>query len=85
MSTNTTTRVQSVDLALCILETLLNYKFLSLIEISEKVNFHKTTSHCLLNSLLDNAYIENDPISKQYRISLKLLELGNRCVQNIVF
>lgn len=85
MSTNTTTRVQSVDRALSILETLSNYKSLSLIEISEKVNLHKATTHRLLNSLLDNGYIEKDPISKQYRISLKLFELGNRRVQNIDF
>lgn len=85
MSTSSSTRVQSVDRALSILETLSNYESLSLMEISEKVDLHKATTHRLLSSLLDNGYIEKDPLSKQYRISLKLFELGNRRVQNIDF
>lgn len=85
MSKNSTTRVQSVDRALSILETLSNYESLSLLEISEKVHLHKATTHRLVNSLLDNGYIEKDPITKHYRISLKLFELGNRRVQNIDF
>ncbi|MBS4534776.1 IclR family transcriptional regulator [Clostridium sp. D2Q-14] len=85
MSTNSKTRVQSIDRALCILETLSNYESLSLVEISEKVNLHKATTHRLVNSLLDNGYIEKDLSTKHYRISLKLFALGNRRVQNIDF
>lgn len=85
MNAHSTPRVQSIDRALSILETLSNYESLSLIEISKKVNLHKATTYRLVNSLLDNGYIKKDPITKQYHISLKLFELGNRRVQNIDF
>lgn len=85
MSENSPSRVQTIDRALRILETLSNYDNLSLAEISEKVQLHKATTHRLVNSLLENGYIEKDPATKKYRISLKLFQLGNRRVQNIDF
>lgn len=83
--TGTGSKVQSVDRALAILETLANCQSLSLMELSEKVQLHKATTHRLVNSLLDNGYIDRDPITKQYRISLKMFELGNKRVHNIDF
>lgn len=85
MAENTTNRVQTIDRASFILETLSNYDNLSLAEISEKVQLHKATTHRLVNSMLENGYIEKDPTTKKYRISLKLFQLGNRRVQNIDF
>lgn len=85
MAANSPNRVQSVDRALLILETLSNYEMLSLMEISEKVHLHKATTHRLINSLLENGYIEKNPVTKQYKISLKLFQIGNRRVQNIDF
>lgn len=85
MAENTSPRVQSIDRALLILETLSNYDSLSLIEISKKVNLHKATTYRLVNSLLENGYIEKMPSTKQYRISLKLFQIGNRRIQNIDF
>ncbi len=85
MTNNPTVGVQTIDRALTILETLSNYDNLSLMEISEKVQLHKATTHRLINSLLQNGYIEKDPTTKKYRISLKLFQLGNRRVQNIDF
>lgn len=85
MVENSPNRVQSVDRALLILETLSNYDMLSLMEISEKVHLHKATTHRLINSLLENGYIEKNPVTKQYKISLKLFQIGNRRVQNIDF
>src|SRR5690606_8763718 len=85
MTNNPTGGVQTIDRALTILETLSNYDNLSLMEISEKVQLHKATTHRLINSLLQNGYIEKDPTTKKYRISLKLFQLGNRRVQNIDF
>lgn len=85
MVENSPNRVQSVDRALLILETLSNYDMLSLMELSEKVHLHKATTHRLVNSLLENGYIEKNPLTKQYKISLKLFQIGNRRVQNIDF
>lgn len=69
MVENSPNRVQSVDRALLILETLSNYDMLSLMELSEKVHLHKATTHRLVNSLLENGYIEKNPLTKQYKIS----------------
>lgn len=85
MANNSPGRVQTIDRALSILEILSNYDNLSLMEISEKVHLHKATTHRLINSLLENGYIEKDATTKKYRISLKLFQLGNRRVQNIDF
>lgn len=85
MANNSPGRVQTIDRALSILEILSNYDNLSLMEISEKVHLHKATTHRLINSLLENGYIEKDTTTKKYRISLKLFQLGNRRVQNIDF
>ncbi|MFL2105272.1 IclR family transcriptional regulator [Desemzia sp. FAM 23991] len=85
MANNSPGKVQTIDRALSILEVLSNYDNLSLMEISEKVQLHKATTHRLVNSLLENGYIEKDATTKKYRISLKLFQLGNRRVQNIDF
>lgn len=85
MSENAVSRVQTIDRASFILETLSNHDHLSLAEISDKVELHKATTHRLVNSLLENGYIEKEPATKKYRISLKLFQLGNRRVQNIDF
>ncbi|CZQ92927.1 transcription regulator iclr n-terminal [Trichococcus palustris] len=81
----TATKVQSVDRALAILETLAEHQSLSLMDLSEKVHLHKATTHRLVNSLLENGYIDRNPENKQYRISLKMFELGNKRVHNIDF
>uniref|UniRef100_UPI00344B97FC IclR family transcriptional regulator n=1 Tax=Carnobacterium sp. TaxID=48221 RepID=UPI00344B97FC len=77
--------VQSVDRALSILEVLSNHDSLSLVEISKKVDLHKATTYRLVNSLLENEYVEKIEATKHYRISLKLFEIGNRRIQNISF
>ena len=82
---NTSPKVQSIDRALAILETLADYPSLSLMELSEKVHLHKATTHRLVNSLMENGYIDRNPDTKQYRISLKMFHLGNKRVHNIDF
>lgn len=81
----TGSKVQSINRAVLILETLSEYPSLSLNELSEKVGLHKATTHRIVNSLVDNGFIEQLSDNKQYRISLRMFELGNRRVQNIDF
>ena len=78
-------KVQSIDRAVSILEILSEYPSLSLHELSEQAELHKATTHRLVNSLVDNGFIEQMEETKQYRISLKMFELGNKRVQNIDF
>lgn len=81
----TGSKVQSIDRAVSILEILSEYTSLSLHELSEKVQLHKATTHRIVNSLVDNGFIEQMKETKQYRISLRMFELGNKRVQNIDF
>lgn len=85
MTEKLTTSVQSIDRAFLILETLSKSPSLSLTEISKKVNLHKVTTLRLVNSLLENGYIEKEHSTKQYRITLKVFQIGNRRIQNIDF
>lgn len=85
MTIETISTVQSVDRALNILETLSKRDSMSLMELSEETRLHKATAHRLVNTLLANGYIEKDPFTKRYSVSLKLVELGNHRIQNIDF
>lgn len=78
-------KVQSIDRAVAILETLSNFKSLSLNELTEKVGLHKATTYRLVNSLIDNGLVEKIEDTKHYCISLRMFELGNKRVQNIDF
>lgn len=78
-------KVQSIDRAVSILETLANHASLSLNELSEEVTLHKATTHRLVHSLIDNGLVEQIEETKKYRISLRLFELGNKRVQRIDF
>lgn len=76
--------VQSVDRALSILEMLSDYsEGLSIKEISEKVNLHKSTVHRLLGTLIVRGFVEQDNKNGKYRISLKLFELGNKRIEDM--
>ncbi|MDE1547629.1 IclR family transcriptional regulator [Jeotgalibaca caeni] len=80
-----TSKVQSIDRAVSIIETLSDYPSLSLNDLSDKVQLHKATTHRLVHSLIENGLIEQIEDTKQYRISLRMFELGNKRVQNIDF
>lgn len=77
--------VQTIDRAASILETLAEHPSLSLMELSEKVQLHKATTHRIVTSLVKNGFVEQDSENKHYCISLKMFELGNKRVQNIDF
>lgn len=82
---NGSSKVQSVDRTISILETLSNFPSLSLNDLSEQVKLHKATTHRLVQSLVENGFVEQLNDTKQYRISLRMFELGNKRVQNIDF
>lgn len=85
MEQNSGSKVQSIDRAISILETLSNYPSLSLNDLSEQVDLHKATTHRLVQSLVENGFVEQLGDTKHYRISLRMFELGNKRVQNIDF
>ena len=78
--------VQSLERAALILDVLSRFsQGLSLGELSEKVNLSKGTVHRLLSSLSYLDFIRQDPLSKQYLLGFKLVELGNSLLNQIDF
>ena len=78
--------VQSLERAALILEVLSRFsQGLSLGELSEKVNLSKGTVHRLLSSLSYLDFIRQDPLTKQYLLGFKLVELGNSLLSQIDF
>ena len=54
-------------------------------ELSQKTGFPKGTSHRLLSSLAYFDYVRQDPVTKNYQLGFKLVELGNRLLGHLDF
>jgi IclR family acetate operon transcriptional repressor len=77
-----TATVQSVDKALVIMELLLRTgDALSAREIALETGINRTTSHRLINALINRGWIEKAGDSASYRISLRWLILSDLAYQ----
>jgi DNA-binding IclR family transcriptional regulator len=77
-------QVQVLDRALAILEVLsAEGPDLSLGEISDKLELHKSTAHRLMMVLERHRLIERNSVSGRYRLGLKLFELGTKAVSQL--
>ncbi len=77
-------QVQVLDRALAILDELsAEGPDLSLGEISEKLQLHKSTAHRLIMVLERHKLIERNSVNGRYRLGLKLFELGTRAVSQL--
>ncbi len=75
--------VRSVERALDILSAFIgSEKTLSLTEIANKVDLHKSTVHRLLNSLEARGYIEKLAESERYRLGNKIIELSSHATRS---
>ncbi|WP_239752133.1 IclR family transcriptional regulator [Mammaliicoccus sp. H-M34] len=77
--------VQSIDRALNILEIISEQEQISLKGLVEATGLSKATVHRLVNSLITNGYVQQEPLTNQYQITFKMFQLGNKRVQNIDF
>jgi len=76
--------VQSVERTFDILEVLSHEKDgLGLTDIGKKVGLHKSTVFRLLSSLAGKGYIEKNPKTANYRLSLKFIELCSTFLNNL--
>lgn len=69
--------VQSVHRALSLLEILAKESNLSISKISEKSGLKISTAHRLISTMLQRGFIEQDPVTLQYRLGVKTFEIGN--------
>lgn len=79
---NDTQLVQSVEKALMIVELLMRHgEAMSAREIALRTGINRTTGHRLLNSLMHRGWIEKEPNSAAYRVSLRHLVLSTLAYQ----
>lgn len=77
-------RVQVLERSLGILELLCtDGPELSLIELSERLGLHKSTTHRLLGVLEQYRFVEKSSSTGRYRLGLKLFELGSNAIAHL--
>jgi DNA-binding IclR family transcriptional regulator len=76
--------IQSVDRALAILDVLAKRDAtgFSLSEIASRLSINPSTARHLLATLMARQVVEQDPISKRYRLGIHLIELGNSALSS---
>ena len=73
--------VQSIDRTFNIIETLSAHpRGLHLTDLANELNLHISTVHRLLNCLAVHGYVQKDPGSGKYRLTMRLFEIGSRVV-----
>ncbi len=70
--------VQSLQRADQIMEAVSLRGELGVRELSSELGLAKTTIHRLLTSLVSVGYLEQNPDTRRYRLSIRLFELGSR-------
>lgn len=77
-------KVASVSKALTILEELSRVpEGMGLIDISNKVEMHKTTVYRLLTSLMEKGFVEQDESSGKYSLGIKILSIASALYEKL--
>jgi len=74
--------IQSADRIFAILETLADNSSMRLIDLSEKLELHKSTVHRLLASLISMGYVTQSVHTGTYSLTFKLVELSEKILKN---
>ncbi|MEH6457288.1 MAG: IclR family transcriptional regulator, partial [Cocleimonas sp.] len=76
-------RIQVIDRAVALLDAISRYPDpVRLKVLSAETGLHTSTTHRILNSLIDNGIVEKEP-SGHYRLGMKLLQMNVRLHTNI--
>ena len=76
-------RIQVIDRAAALLDAISRYPDpVTLKVLSAETGLHASTTHRILSSLIDNRFVDRDE-KGQYRLGLRLLQLGVRLHSDI--
>ena len=77
--------IRVVENAFQVLETLTqaNEGFLGVSDIAKRTGLNKTSVSRILVTLCKRGYVEQDRVSRKYRLTLKLFELGSMCLERV--
>jgi DNA-binding IclR family transcriptional regulator len=79
-------RVQVLDRVFDLIDALAGSEPLrSLNDLCEAVALHKSTTHRLMQSLEARRYVERSPSGNEYRLGLRLFELGTKAVSRLSY
>lgn len=73
--------IQVAEKLFLVIETLAENGAMGIMELSGILGYHKSTTHRLVNSLACLGYIRQDEESLKYSLSLKLLEIGSKILE----
>lgn len=76
-----TDNVAAVLKVFSVLESLVENRQASLADVANRAMTSKATAHRLLNTMIDLGYVERDPDTERYGLSLKLFCLGAQSIQ----
>jgi DNA-binding IclR family transcriptional regulator len=69
--------LESADRVLRVIEVFhKSERDLSLSDIADRLSLPKSSVHRLLATLIDHDFIERDPLTRRYRLSIRLFEIG---------
>lgn len=76
--------IQSLERGLLVLEYLCSARdSVRLVDIAQNLNQNKATIFRILSTLSVMGYVEQDPITEQYRPTLRILSLGNAVLSRV--
>jgi DNA-binding IclR family transcriptional regulator len=79
-----TSGVQSIERAIAILKAFsLEEEELGVTELSQRLNLHKSTVSRLLASLQREGLVEENPVTRKYRLGMALVTLGGLVLQRL--
>jgi len=84
ITVKTKTKIKSVDKAFVILDIVSNHKDgIPLTEIAAEMGIGKSSAHHLISTLVNNGYLKQNEFNKKYKLGLKTIEIGNKCLKNL--
>lgn len=81
MEDTTKNPIQVAEKLFLVIETLAENGAMGIMELSNSLGYHKSTTHRLVNSLVCMGYIRQDEESLKYSLSLKFLEIGSKILE----
>ena len=77
-------KIKALDKAFNILDIVSDFKQgLSLTEIASQMGISKSSAHHLISTLVNNGYLKQNESNKKYKLGLKTIEIGNKCLNNL--
>jgi len=70
--------IQSADRIFHVIETIAESGPIGLMELSHRLNLHKSTIHRLLTSLSYMGYVEQEAETNKYQLTFKIVELSSK-------